>query len=798
MRFSAIVAGMLLCCSLVAATAAADGDVVVAAEAAEVPLVASARIVADREGKLGVDDVLALPAAAGTVTDGAMVSFGFTASTYWFSFALVNPAPTPQHRLLAFEPTWLDDVEVTLIGPDGSRRVFRGGDARPFGERALPHRQINFELDLPPGRSRLLIRTQTRDPFLVAMSLWERGAFFHADADEAAYFGVLYGAMGALLLFNLVLFFSVRERIYAAYVAYLGAFFAMHATYNGHAYGLLWPDAPAWANWAHSTFIYLFLLAGLFFTISFLELRTLMPAAYRLARTFFAVVLVSFVAAALFGGYRLHVASSILWVVIYSPFVLWLGVRSFRAGNRAARYFLTATAAGFVGSFVTSVTVSGFIPYSIYTYRAVDIGMLVDAILLSLALADRLRIARTETDRAKAELIEAGRSYARQLEETVALRTRELSEANAIKDKFFGIVAHDLRGPIGALSGLFNEVIASPGDLDAEVLDVVRTTTLSTKNFLEELLTWARSQRGELDCRPVAVDMCSMLDETAELFSAQARAKGIELDFRVGNECCWVYADVAMTHTILRNLTHNALKFTESGGSVRATLSRADDRCRVAITDTGVGMSPIVRDSVFRLDIRPQSSPGTRNESGTGLGLILCREFAERNSGAVGVDSEPGKGSTFWFTLPLAAEEEIVDLRVVLENARALKILVAEDDKLHREAAARVLQDLGCAPTFTADGAAAIRLATESDFDLILMDIDMPALDGVEATRRLRAAGCRSRLVALSSYSRKELDRIADDVRFDEYLYKPLAREDALLLLLAHTPAEPRTTGESP
>lgn len=797
MRFRAVAAGMLLCCSLLAGTTtAADGDIVVAPEVAEVPLVPGARIVADGEGRLSADDVLALPADAGSAADSAMASFGFSGTTYWFSLALANPAPTPQHRLLAFEPTWLDDIEVTLVGPDGSRRILRGGDTLPFGARALPHRQINFDIDLPPGRSRLLVRTQTRDPFLVAMSLWERGAFHRADADAALYFGVLYGAMGALLLFNLVLFFSVRERIYAAYVTYLAAFAATHATYNGHAYGLLWPGAPAWGNWAHSTFIYLFVLAGLFFTISFLELRTLMPAAYRQARAFFAVVLASFAASAIFGGYRLHVMSSILWVVIYSPFVLWLGMGSFRAGNRAARYFLTATAAGFIGAFVTAVTVSGFVPYSAYGYRAVDVGMLVDAVLLSLALADRLRLARAEADRAKAELIEAGRSYARQLEETVEQRTHELSEANAIKDKFFGIVAHDLRGPIGALSGLFNDVVAAPDDLTPEVLDIVRTTTLSTKNFLEELLTWARSQRGELDCRPVAADMCRMLDETEALFSAQARAKNIELDFAVGDECCWVYADVAMTHTILRNLTHNALKFTESGGSVRAALSRAGGHCRVAIADTGVGMSAVIRDSIFRLDVKPQSSPGTRNESGTGLGLILCREFAERNGGGVGVDSEPGKGSTFWFTLPLAAKEEIVDLRAVLENARALKILVAEDDKLHRDAAARVLQDLGCAPTFAADGVEAIRLASEYAFDLILMDIDMPDLDGIEATRRLRAAGCRSRLVALSSYSRKELDRLADDVRFDEYLYKPLARDDALMLLLAQVPA-PRT-GEPP
>lgn len=650
-----------------------------------------------------------------------------------------------------------------------------------FAHRALPHRKINVELTLPPGESRLVVRTQTRDPYLVAMTLWERSAFYASDSGESQYFGLVYGALGALLIFNLFLFFSVRETIYAAYVAYLFSFLVMHATYNGYLYPLLWPTLPVWGNWAHSIFIYLFMLSGLVFAIQFLELRAKLLPAYRWAKWLTFTIFASCVVTAL-GGYGLHVASSILWVVVYSPFVLLLGVWSLLKGNRAARFFLTAAMAGFIGSFITALTVAGLVPYSLYGYRAVDVGMLLDALLLSMALADRLRISRLEAEAAKTQVIEAGRSYAHQLEMAVAERTLELSKANAVKDKFFSIVAHDLRGPIEGLA-MFFKVIKSVDNFTNERLETVRATIDNTRDFLEELLTWARTQRGEFDCHPVVFDMAPVLMEIQELFSTKAQAKGVLLDLKV-EEGCWVFADLAMTRTVLRNLTHNALKFTNKGGSVRASLTAGLDDCRVSVTDTGVGMSEEMRQNVFRLSETTRGSPTVGNEFGTGLGLILCKEFVEKNGGVIGVASELGKGSTFWFSLPLAKAPDSAGKAVILERLASLRVLIAEDDKLQRETTTQVLRDLGCIPVLAVDGAEAIRLVSERDFDLILMDIDMPQVDGVEAAREIRSRGGRSRIVSLSSYSRQELSQLAGDVQFDENLYKPLTK-DALIMVLA-------------
>jgi CheY-like chemotaxis protein len=208
--------------------------------------------------------------------------------------------------------------------------------------------------------------------------------------------------------------------------------------------------------------------------------------------------------------------------------------------------------------------------------------------------------------------------------------------------------------------------------------------------------------------------------------------------------------------------------------------------------DTGVGMSPELVNNLFRVDVKTRSSRGTANEPGTGLGLVLCKEFIEKNGGSIGVESEPGKGSSFWFSLPLAREAAVPDVAALRELARGLRVLVVEDDKLHKEAGAKTLQDVGISPQFAADGEEAVRLAGAGGFDLILMDIDLPLLDGIEAARRIRAAGGeQSRIVCLSSYTQSELGARAEAARFDGYLDKPLTRTALCRLLerLFITPA---------
>ena len=617
-----------------------------------VSLIPDAVIIKDPENALTLDDVLSLDSSPLLSSRDNIVSFGFSDATHWIHIKLYNPAAYSITKLLVFEPTWLDELEVHIVTKNGATQSYHAGDTMAFGQRTVANHKINLELDIPSGASRLLIRTRTVDPYHVGITLTNRESFYRSENTETLHLGLLYGAIVAMILYNLILFLSTRERVYAAYISYLFFFLLMHATYNGYTFPLFWPNAPNWGNWAHSIFIYFFVASGLIFAINFLELKNKQPRSYKIAISFLSILFI-FALLTPIGGYSLHVRSSIIWIIIYAPFVLILGIAALRAGNRSARFFLTAALFGFIGSFITALAVVGLIPYNYISYHAVDIGMLIDAILLSFALADRLRLARLQTEQVKSELLTATQEHALQLDQTVTQRTLDLSNANASKDRFFSIIAHDLRGPIGGLTSLFNEVIIRPEDFTADDLDMTRESISNTSQLLEQLLSWARSQRGEILVEPVIIDITELLTETQDLFSSLALNKGISLDMSL-NEKHYVYADISMTRTILRNLTSNALKFTGKTGSVHATIKREDTHYIVSIMDDGVGIPDEVQATLFQLDSRTPTTSGTAGESGSGLGLVLCAEFVNRNHGEIGVVSTPGSGSRFWFSLPVA------------------------------------------------------------------------------------------------------------------------------------------------
>ncbi|GAB5605041.1 7TM diverse intracellular signaling domain-containing protein [Sideroxyarcus sp. TK5] len=373
------------------------------ASVTELPLTPLAEIIKDRRLSMTADQVLSTQAEVSNAGSKAFVSFGFSKAAYWFRIPLHNKEAATLDYLLVFKPTWLDDIQVTLSQDGRTLQEYHGGDTLPFSQRSVGNPQPNFALHVPPGQSQLLVRVQSRDPVDVGMTLFQHATFYASEASEARFWGITYGVLGALLLYNLFLFFSVREKIYVAYAVYLLSFLVMHATLNGHAYQALWPDLPAFNNWILAALVYLYMFAGLAFAILFLELRTRLSKAYRWTRNFALLLLSTYLLTALW-GYGPNIFSATAWVIFYGPFVMLLAIWSLRSGNRAARFFLLGTISGLIGSCITPLTTSGILPFSFLTYHAVDFGMVVDAILLSLALADRISLMRQEKDKARAEI----------------------------------------------------------------------------------------------------------------------------------------------------------------------------------------------------------------------------------------------------------------------------------------------------------------------------------------------------------------------------------------------------------
>jgi len=230
-------------------------------------------------------------------------------------------------------------------------------------------------------------------------------------------------------------------------------------------------------------------------------------------------------------------------------------------------------------------------------------------------------------------------------------QTEELTQLNVLKSKLFSVIAHDLKSPMYALRNLFRNMQQynlPAQEIKAMVPEVVNELTYTT-SLMENLLQWARSQMQSDSVKPTMVDVPSLMTEIAKLLRLQAEDKKISVELDADTHA-YAYADKDMVNLVLRNLLSNAIKFTPERGLISMQAHKTALGVEVSVRDSGMGMT---KEALFKINQNNfYTTKGTANESGTGLGLVLCKEFLARNGGQMYIESEPGKGSTFSFTLP--------------------------------------------------------------------------------------------------------------------------------------------------
>jgi signal transduction histidine kinase len=232
----------------------------------------------------------------------------------------------------------------------------------------------------------------------------------------------------------------------------------------------------------------------------------------------------------------------------------------------------------------------------------------------------------------------------------------ELQKANQDKDKFLKILAHDLKNPMFAISGFSDLLIKNFRKYDENTIEkqlgIINATTKKTYDLLEELLLWTRSQSGKIPFEPRTFQLKKVCDDVLSLLNESAATKQIEIisEIDAGFE---LHADVDMLRTILRNLISNAIKFTHENGQITLRAVQQDTDMIITVSDNGIGMGQEVVSRLWQI-AEHYTSPGTKGEKGTGLGLMLCKEFVEKHNGRIWVESEVGKGSDFKIALPVS------------------------------------------------------------------------------------------------------------------------------------------------
>lgn len=350
---------------------------------------------------------------------------------------------------------------------------------------------------------------------------------------------------------------------------------------------------------------------------------------------------------------------------------------------------------------------------------------------------------------------------AKRTEQALLEARRAAEEATAAKSLFVARMSHELRTPLAGVLGLADILAANELPTPArESVERLRRAARGLRDLVNDAIDHERLAVGGMEIERIPLQPREVLQACDELLAAQVAAKSL----RWQSSCDpglpqWVLGDPTRLRQVLLNLMANALRFTPPGGMVATAMVAHGDgeRLRCTVTDDGPGVPLERQEAIFQPFVQADPAVG-RTHGGSGLGLSICRQLVERMGGAIGVDSTPGLGSTFWFEIPLAAcpaAERPGDgsSRVVRGGRLGLRILLAEDDDICRFAVARMLETLGCTHLAVGDGHAALSAWESGGWDAVLMDLHMPVMDGPTAIRAIRdrQGGTAQHIIALTA-----------------------------------------------
>ena len=395
---------------------------------------------------------------------------------------------------------------------------------------------------------------------------------------------------------------------------------------------------------------------------------------------------------------------------------------------------------------------------------------------------------RDITGRKEAE--QALKSYAQQLEQInhqLDGALREAKAATEAKSLFLASMSHEIRTPMNGVIGMTGLLLDTTlTEEQREYAQTVRTCGDHLLTIINDVLDFSKIEAGKLDLETIAFDLRLAIDESLDLVAERASAKGLNL-------ACLFHADVprhllgdpGRLRQIVMNLTANAIKFTERGDVVVEVTVEAESKeettIRVAVTDTGIGISEEARDRLFQSFSQADGST-TRKYGGTGLGLAICKRLIELMGGTIGVTSQVGTGSCFWFTVTLHKQvggSRVVDTASVL--LAGLHILIVDGKAINRKILELMTKKWGMQPTLVTSGPEALMAVSQAQrqpaFDLVLLDVDMGSTDGIELARTIRThteGGAEVQLVLLTSFGRRGDAKTATAAGISAYLTKPI------------------------
>ena len=616
------------------------------------PLGRAIQVFEDPTGEATIESVSAAArAGAFQPVPAGTFNAGYSRSAFWLKVELTyRPTDASIHNDWLLELAYPPMDHIDFYGPDADgqpTRAWHTGDMLPFSSRQFAQNNYLFQLDLPPGKTRTLyMRIRSEGAVQAPLYLWSTHAYLDAQPSKVYVFGLIYGVLLGMLVYNLFVYLSVREVDYLYYLLYVASFGLYQMSINGVAIEYLWPDSPWWANASTPFLISLATLFACQFSRSFLGTAQLSRWLDRLLLAVIgAAVLVMGMALFLSYGPALRGAAQL--VMAGAVTIYLAGIVAVVKGERVGRYFVLAWSVFMVSGLIFGLMLLGYLPNTFLTMYASHIGTVLEMAFLSMALADRINYARRQQAQT---LLAAGQDLER--------LNQQLANSNRLKDEFLATLTHELRTPMNGVIGSLE--VMQTLDMDDEVEMYQQTAASSARDMMSMIngiLTLTELQAGVLyaDCESFAPE--DLADRLEERFSGAAHAKGLILTLDLDDKLPpSLRGDASKLYQCIECLVDNAIKFTRKGAvQVRFSGHPQDlERLylRVEVMDSGIGFSRLDEARLYQHFFQVDGSM-TREYGGLGIGLAICRKLVELQGGELSHRSEPGKGSCFTLSVPM-------------------------------------------------------------------------------------------------------------------------------------------------
>ncbi|MEQ8407532.1 MAG: 7TM diverse intracellular signaling domain-containing protein [Gammaproteobacteria bacterium] len=760
------------------------------------------RIVEDPSGTLSLADAMqALAGPEAIVLASGIPNFGITSSAYWAVLDLRIDESDPAEWLIELEYPILDRLEMIYINSEGEQIRKVGGDTLPFADRELNFPQVVFALETPtPGPQSIYFRAESEGSVQFPLRLWQPQAFYNGEVFTLLARGLYYGIMLAMMLYNLFIYLSVRDRSYLFYILYVLGITGYQFSSDGFALQFLWPGNPQLGAQSVTFSAGLALVFGLLFCNSFLSVAQHSRKIHR-ALLGLAAVTVSAMIISLLTSYEVAAMVTPPLSIVVAAAILGTGTWIMLKGFRPARIFMLAWAVFLFATMQTSLQRFGFLDLGFFSQNGVLIGTAIEVILLSLALADRINILMQDKEDAQVRLLENN-----------ALTIKTLERADAMKNEFIANVSHELRTPLSGIIGLLDIVIpnvrAQADERDVRNLEIIRSSGKRLTTLVNDIIDISAINRDYLELSRKPVDVGSIVEMVIAMCNPLIGDKPVTLVVDIPARLPLVDADEDRLQQIIFNLTSNAIKFTFEG-EIRVIAEHVGEHVQLSISDTGIGIAEDKLEHIFEAFQQADSST-QREFGGTGLGLSITRKLLKLHGSDINLASAEGAGSRFSFNLPVAASqqdtaverqadahslgrgllaksiEESLQLPKPLDSGEGAAncthtILMVDDEPINLHVLQEYLHDKHRLLS-AQDGFQALKILETETPDLIILDLMMPRMSGYELCRIIRETHSSTDLPIIILTAKNQVDDLVAGLRAgaNDYLTKPFFKEELL------------------